>query len=125
MAKKKLSDATYEQEIQRMSNLTGFPHVPKEQLPLRRALRRVTDVDAQFLHRLVSDVVDSSDTCPKPEELVQRADELRREHRSAGATDCPKCHGSGFVSFTRRVEVPGMEPYVADLNFVCRCRGLK
>jgi hypothetical protein len=122
---KKLSDATYDQEIERMSHLTGFPHVPKEQLQLRRALRRVTDVDGQFLHRLVSDLIDSSETCPTPDELGKRAEELRREHKSAGRADCPKCHGSGFVSFTRRVEVPGMEPYVADLNFVCRCRGTR
>jgi hypothetical protein len=122
---KKLSDAIYNQEIERMSHLAGFPHVPNEQLQLRRALRRVTDVDAQFLHRLVSEVVDSSDSCPNPAEFAKRADELRRERRRAGSVDCPQCHGSGFVTTVRQVELAGIAPYEAEFAAVCNCRGGK
>lgn len=119
---KKLSDASYDQEIQRMSNLVDFPHLPKAQLQLRRALRRITDVDAQFLHRLISEIVDSSDTCPKPQELAKRADELRRQRKPAGHADCPSCGGAGFVTIVQRVSVPGIEPYESEFAARCECR---
>lgn len=122
---KKLSDATYDQEIERMSNLAGFPHLPKAQLQLRRALRRITDVDAQFLHRLISDVVDTFEVCPKPADLAKRADDLRRQRKPAGRADCPSCSGSGYVTMLRVVNVPGIPPYETEFAAVCTCRGGK
>src|SRR4030095_7403044 len=122
---KKLSDAIYDQEIERMSDLPGFPHVPKAQLEYRRALRRITAVDAPFLHRLISEVVDDSDACPKPQELAKRAEELRRQRKPAGHADCSQCHGSGFVTTVRQVAIAGMAPYEAEFAAVCTCRGGK
>jgi hypothetical protein len=122
---KKLSDAIYDQEIERISHLAGFPHLPKAQLQLRRALRRITDVDAQFLHRLISEVVDGSNACPKPQELAKRAEELRRQRKPAGRADCSQCHGSGYVTIVRQVAIAGMAPYEAEFAAVCTCRGGK
>jgi hypothetical protein len=47
------------------------------------------------------------------------------EYPNIGKPDCPQCHGSGFVVFTRRVEITGIAPYDADFAALCACRGGK
>lgn len=123
---KLLADKIYEDEAERLSGLPKYPLLPAAQKELRHALRRISETDADFLHRLISEVVDTHTTCPTPADLIQLAGAKRhRTHQSIGNPDCLKCNGSGFVSFTRRVEIPGMEPYDGDFAMVCKCRGLK
>jgi len=123
--KKHITDAVYDQEIERLSGVKGFPHLPKEQAELRKALRRVSDVDAEFLHRVVSDVIDAAAGFPTSKELMQRAEDLRRlsARKSAGVAGCEHCHGSGFVVSFRQVTPQGFEPYEASFAAVCTCRG--
>lgn len=123
---KPLKDADYEQEIERMAHLAGFPHLPAAQLEYRRVLRRVTETDKQFLHKLITDVVDSTMRCPTPAELIQRAGAIRhRAHPTAGAAGCEICGGSGFVTTMRQVNIPGIAPYEAEFAAACKCRGGK
>lgn len=125
--KKHITDAVYDSEIERLSGVKGFPHLPKDQADLRKALRRVTDVDADFLHRVVSDVIDAGGGIPKPKEFLERAENLRRlsARKSAGRADCELCQGSGFVVSFRTVHPSGFEPYDASFAAVCTCRGGK
>jgi hypothetical protein len=121
-SQKKLADAIYDQEIQRMSNLTGFPHLPRAQQDYRRVMRRITECDAVFLHRVISEVVDTRESCPTPQELQATAGEIRRRGvRAGGVPNCPDCHGEGWVHGTRMVTVPGMEPYEAEYSGPCKC----
>lgn len=124
---KKLDNGTYEREIQRMSHLRGFPHVPRAQLDLRRAMRRITDCDSVFLHRLIGEILAAGDTCPTPHELQERASGMRRRSTSGGGgrVDCPECHGTGYVHRTRMVNPPSLPPYEADVSERCRCTSVK
>jgi hypothetical protein len=123
---KPLSDTVYDQEIERMSDLPGFPHLPAAQREFRRVLRRVTETDKTFLHNLITDVVDSVTICPTPAELIQRAGAMRhRAHPTAGDAGCELCHGSGFVTTVRQVAIAGIAPYEAEFAAVCTCRGGK
>jgi hypothetical protein len=117
--KHKLPDSLYDEEINRMSQLSGFPHVPRAQQDLRKAMRRVTEVDANFLHRLVSEIIDTCQTCPTPRELTAKAEALRRQGRRAiGKPDCPECHGAGFVQVEKFVAAVGYEVSMAQR---CKC----
>jgi hypothetical protein len=123
---KPLEDSDYDKQVERLSGLPKFPQVPTAQKELRRALRRISDSDIGFLRKLIDDIVDSAAVCPSPADLIRVAGEKRhRANQSVGKPDCPKCHGSGFVSFTRKVEIPGMKPYDGDFGAVCPCRGGK
>lgn len=121
---RKLLDAFYDEEIQRLSGLPKFPEVPKAQHEMRRALRRVSETDQAFIHRLISDVIDTDERCPTPAELIRRAGELRQQSgpRSLGDPDCEVCQGSGWVSVTRPVSIGGLHEYEADFSRPCRCR---
>ena len=124
--KKQLDDALYDREIERMSNLTGFPHIPSAQLAYRRALRRITETDKEFLHNLITEVVDSAAGCPTPVALIQRADAIRhRAHAPAGNAGCERCGGAGYVTIIRQVNLPGLEPYESEFAAVCTCRGAR
>lgn len=122
---KKLSDALYSQEIERMSQLAGFPLVPAAQLEYRRVLRRITETDKAFLHNLISDVIDSVTICPTPAELMQRAGVIRQHTRTdaGGASGCAICGGSGYVTTMRQVSVSGLGSYETGFAARCQCRG--
>lgn len=124
---KKLSDALYAQEIERMSQLAGFPLVPAAQLEYRRVLRRIAETDKAFLHNLISDVIDSTTVCPTPAELIQWAGAIKhRAHPTAGgASGCEICGGSGYITFLRRVHVSGLGSYETEFAEPCKCRGGK
>ena len=126
--KKLLRDAAYDEQIERLSGLPKFPALPKARQELCAALRRISETDLTFIHRLISDVVDTHTSCPTPADLIQLAGAKR--HRSMqvnqptiGDPECPHCHGSGFVSFTRWVRLPNLDPYEADFARACNCRG--
>lgn len=120
---KSLEDADYDKQVERLSGLPKFPQVPTAQKELRRALRRISETDVGFIRKLIDDVVDTATVCPTPSDLIRIAGEKRHQaNKSIGNPSCPKCHGSGFVSFTRRVEIPGMEPYDGDFAAICTCR---
>ena len=125
---KLLPDSEYEKQVERLSGLPKYPALPAGQKELRAALRRISETDANFLHRLISDVMDTHSTCPTPADLIQLAGAKR--HRSMqvnqptiGDPECPNCHGSGFVSFTHWVRLPNLDPYEADFARACNCRG--
>jgi hypothetical protein len=100
--------------------------VPSAQKELRRALRRISDSDEAFLHKLISDAVDTALVCPTPADLLRMAGEKRqRIEKSVGATDCPDCGGSGFLSTTHMVKPAGLEPYETDFAAPCACRRRK
>jgi hypothetical protein len=121
---KKLADAIYDREIGRMANLTGFPLLPAAQLEYRRVLRRISETDGDFLHKLITDVIDSVTVCPTPAELIQRAGAIRHRARpTAGNAGCERCGGSGFVTTVRQVAIAGIAPYEAEFAAVCTCRG--
>lgn len=120
----KLADEFYEDQVKRLSGLAKFPHLPAAQKEIRRALRQISEYDADFIERLIDGVVDSNTSCPTPAELRQHAGEIRRRaHQSIGKSDCPQCHGSGFISITRRVNLPGVPAYDCEAAAVCSCRG--
>ncbi|HEY1897018.1 MAG TPA: hypothetical protein VGG62_12125 [Terracidiphilus sp.] len=119
---KVLADAFYDGQIERMSDLAGFPHAKKSQHELRRALRRISAVDETFLRRLVNEVVDSSTTCPTPQELATRALAMRTTNKKPIANAaCPLCHGTGWIRGTRTVRPQGLAPYEADFSTRCTC----
>jgi hypothetical protein len=119
-----LEDAEYEKQLQRLSGLPKFPQVPAAQKELVRALRRISDSDKDFLHKLISDVIDTATVCPTPADLIQRAGAKRQHaHASIGHVDCPHCHGSGFVTTLRKVSVAGIAPYETEFAAACKCRG--
>ena len=119
---KLLADELYDREIQRMSQLLKFPQLEPGKQELRRALRRISESDGSFIHRLVSDVVDSDGACPTPAELIRRAGDMRAlAPKSMGNPDCEKCGGSGFVHSVRRVNVKGVAPYDAEVSERCAC----
>jgi hypothetical protein len=125
MARKQklLEDATYDEQVERLSGLKEFPLLPGAQKELRRALRRITETDLDFLKRLIADIVDTATICPTPHELIQRAGAIRnRRSHTLGNPDCPKCHGTGFVAFTRRIRGACGE-YDYDFASSCQCRG--
>jgi hypothetical protein len=123
---KLLDDAEYEKQVQRLSGLPKFPQLPAAQKELIRGLRRISDTDVGFLHKLISDVVDTATVCPTPSELIQMAGAKRhRTYTSVGKADCPQCEGSGFVTTIRNVALPGLEPYEAEFAAPCQCRGSK
>lgn len=124
---KLLGDAFYDEQINRMSGLAKFPHLPDAQKELRRALRRVSSSDREFLYRLVSEIVDTSERCPTPAEVLRRAGEMRQQGMvvTVGDPHCAVCHGSGWESFTRRVNLGGLSEYHADFSQPCKCRGLR
>jgi hypothetical protein len=124
MSKKKfLADDFYAEQLERLSGLQGFPLMPAAQADMKRALRRVSETDGQFLHRLVTQFVDDpSGRCPKPGELIAQAGQWRQhEKKSLGNPACMKCGGSGWISVTRMVQVSGMQPYSADFAERCQC----
>jgi len=105
-----------------LSGLDKFPLVPAGQKELRHALRRISDTDRKFIERLISEAVDTRTVCPKPLELLQEAERLRRPTvKPLGDPDCKICHGSGWESFTKRVITGGRE-YDADCARPCKCR---
>lgn len=119
-----LPDAFYGEEIERLSGLPKYPMLPKAQQELRHALRRISETDANFIHRLMNDVVDTHTTCPTPADLIQMAGAKRqRKQTSVGNADCEVCGGSGFVTTIRAVALPGLAPYEAEFAAVCKCRG--
>lgn len=121
--KKQLEDADYDHQIERLSGLAKFPHLPAAKGELRRAMRRISEMDLDFLRRLIDDVVDSAKVCPTPAELIEMAGAKRhRVHKAVGKPDCERCGGSGFVTTVRTVTPPGMEPYDTDFAEVCGCR---
>lgn len=123
---KQLEDGFYDKQISRMTNLAKFPMVPEAYKEVRRALRRISETDEGFIRKLITDVVDTNETCPTPAQLIRRAGEMRAAaQKPVGNPDCEQCHGSGFVSTTRRVKVAGLEPYDADIAEACACRGGK
>jgi hypothetical protein len=123
---KLLDDFTYDKEIERLSALPKFPQMPAAQKELRRALRRISETDIDFLHRLISDVIDQAFTCPTPADLIRIAGEKRaRVQTAVGNADCEICHGSGFVTTERQVNIRGVEPYEAEFAALCACRGGK
>ena len=123
---KLLADAVYEKEVDRLSGLPKYPALPAAQKELRRALRRISEFDEDFIHRLITDVVDDSPVCPTPADLIRMAGERRhRTQTSAGKLDCLLCGGSGFVRTVCKVSLPGIAPYDAECSAVCQCRGGK
>lgn len=121
---KLLADTTYDGEVERLSGLPKFPMLPAAQKELRNALRRISESDADFIHRLISDVVDTHSICPTPAELIQIAGAKRhRKQTSVGRPDCPYCEGSGFVISYRTVAPEGFAPYETSCASVCTCRG--
>jgi hypothetical protein len=120
---KLLSDEFYGKQFERLSGLTGFPMVPAAQTDLKRALRRITDTDANFLHRLITRFVDGpGGRCPTPAELVQSAGQSREKgHKPLGSPSCMACNGTGWVSFRKMVSVAGAEPYEAEFARRCAC----
>lgn len=124
MAKAKLlADKVYSEEMERLAGLAGFPLVPAAQADLKRALRRVAESDLKFLHKLITQFVDDpSGRCPKPGEVLHLAGQWRQtEQKPLGNPACLKCNGSGWVSSTKRVKVPGMPPYDAECAERCEC----
>jgi hypothetical protein len=123
---KLLPDAVYVEEAKRLSGLRKFPAVPSALQELYRAMRRIAEADSDFLHRLISDVVDTATVCPTPAELIQMAGAKRhRQRTSAGRADCSYCEGTGFVITFHMVHPQGFEPYEASFAAVCACRGGK
>ena len=123
---KLLDDAVYEKEANRLSGLAKYPALPAAQKELRRALRRISEFDEAFIHRLITDVVDDSAVCPTPADLIRMAGERRSQKQtSTGKADCLLCGGSGFVRTVRKVSLPGIAPYDAECSAVCQCRGGK
>lgn len=123
---KQLPDKFYDDQIERLSGLPKFPVLPLAQREFRRALRRISDSDGEFIHKLINDVIDSATTCPTPAALLNLAGAKRHRVRgSLGKADCGQCQGTGFVTKTRMVELPGMVPYEAEYAAVCPCRGGK
>jgi hypothetical protein len=119
---KLLDDVFYDKQIERMSSLAKFPQVPEAKKELRRALRRISETNVGFISRLISDVIDTNEKCPTPAELIRRAGDMRQlAPKSHGKPDCERCHGTGWVSFTRRVSVNGVAPYDADAAKACDC----
>jgi hypothetical protein len=122
MAKKPLDEKIYHQELDRLESLHKFPQLPAFRQEMIRAMRRITECDKEFLHRLVTYFVDHADVCPTPHELIQAAGELRSRHeKSLGNPSCMKCGGTGWVRSVRTVRVPGMTPYDADCAERCGC----
>jgi hypothetical protein len=120
---KLLPDSAYDQELERLSGLPKFPALPKAQQELRHALRRISESDVSFIHRLISDVVDTHTVCPTPADLIQMAGAKRhRVRQTLGNPDCELCGGSGFASFTRQVTLPGIAPYESEFAARCECR---
>jgi hypothetical protein len=125
MTRKVIEDVVYEYELDRMSQLAKFPAVPVVRQEMIRTLRHITEVDRDFLHALVSYFVDHGKTCPLPRELREQAGKMRyAAAKPLGGEDCPKCHGTGFYHTTKRVQIPGLEPYDAECSEPCRCLGL-
>jgi hypothetical protein len=123
---KLLSDETYDTEVARLSGLPKFPQVPTAQKELRRALRRISETDIDFIHRLISDVIDQTEACPTPADLIRIAGDMRaRVKTTVGNTHCEICGGSGFVTTVRAVKISGLAPYDAEFAEVCSCRGRK
>lgn len=123
---KLLADKVYADEIERLSGLAKFPIMPAAQKELGHALRRISETDMNFIHRLISDVVDTHTVCPTPAELIQMAGAKRqRASESFAQPDCEKCEGSGFVTMVRKVRLPGIVPYEAEFAERCTCRGGK
>lgn len=121
---KRLEDAAYDDEIERMSNLAKFPAVPAARNELRRALRRISEADKDFIHDLISDVIDTNTICPTAADLLRRAGDKRSINRaSLGNPDCESCHGSGWIQVTVRVSPPRVAPYDAETSKPCACRG--
>jgi hypothetical protein len=121
---KPLDDAVYDKQVERLSGLPKFPLLPTAQKELRRALRRISETDFEFLRKLIDDVVDSHERCPTPAELIQLAGAKRhRAHTTVGNTDCDACGGAGFITTVRKVQPLGMDPYEAEFATPCQCRG--
>ena len=122
--RKLLPDKTYDDQIERMSGLPKFPAYDKARQELRHALRRVSETDLEFIHRLISDVMDTHTSCPTPASLMQMATAKRQRAAQAahpGLPDCDHCGGSGFVTVTRHVKISGLGEYDADFAERCHC----
>jgi hypothetical protein len=120
---KLLPDKFYDDQIERLSCLDKYPALPMAQKELRQTLRRISDTDAKFLQRLIGDVIDTHTVCPKPMDLIQVAERMRRPTmRSLGNPDCQVCNGSGWESFTKMVKIGNMQPYEANVSRPCKCR---
>lgn len=127
---KLLRDSVYAEEIERMSGLPKFPTHDKARQELQYALRRISETDGNFLHRLISDVMDTHTSCPSPADLIRMAGAKRqRAAQTAAETvakpDCDHCGGTGFVSVKRLVHISGLDPYESDFAERCHCGGSK
>jgi hypothetical protein len=121
---KLLEEEFYDGQIERMSSLEKFPHVPAAKQEVRRTLRRISESDPDFIRHLISYVVDTARVFPTPADLLRMAGEKRqRVQTSIGKPDCKRCGGSGFVTTVRKVSPSGIAPYEAEFAAVCTCRG--
>ena len=123
---KLLPDSAYEKQIERMSGLPKFPVLPGAKQELRHALRRISETDLNFLHRLISDVMDTHTSCPTPASLFQMAGQKRQRAAEVAYSvkalpDCERCGGTGFISITRHVKIAGLGEYDADFAERCHC----
>jgi hypothetical protein len=122
MRGKLLEDKVYADELDRLRLLAKFPEVPNAQREMIRALRRITETDRKFLHDLITGFVDTADTCPMPSDLYEEANRRRAgKEKPLGNSSCLKCGGSGWVHFTKTVNVTGMESYEAEFAVRCAC----
>ena len=114
-------DKFFNDELDRMRMLKRFPELPTARQEMVRTLRHISE-NRNFLHELVTFFVDSCDRCPTPHELRERAGIMRSaEAKSMGNPNCEDCHGTGWITTTRKVEISGMQPYEAEASKRCRC----
>jgi hypothetical protein len=119
---KSLPDTFYDEQVGRLSGLDKYPAIPVGQHELRRALRRISETDRKFIERLIGEIIDTRTVCPKPLELTEEAERLRRpQYKPLGNPACAVCNGSGWESLTRRVR-PGGHEYEAEFARPCKCR---
>lgn len=109
-----------------MAHMKEFPHVPIMQKEMTRAMRRATETDEGFLHRLITSFVDSYTVCPRAADIIAAAERARAlKSQPIGDPACAQCYGSGYRQITRKVRIPGIEPYTAEAAEICGCRGGK
>lgn len=119
---KPIPDESYRIELDRLRILPKFPELPAVQQEMIRAMRHITTTDSAFLHDVITHFVDNSLRCPTPHELFEYVGNLRhRASKPLGSPSCLKCGGTGWVHYSRTVEVAGLEPYEAEYARRCDC----
>ena len=107
------------EQLNRMSGLRGFPQGKDNPAFESLVDAMLTAPSLAAMERFVDEWLKENDVCPVPKSIYDAFKPPAPV--SEWNTGCQICGGTGWISFTKRVAIPGLKPYDADSAKRCEC----